>query len=187
MSCLLPKFEGRQLTMLTPLSHYLQSNQAPSEDDIREIKALRAKPIEQIESILNSLGEDGLTSKSPLMVLILSLLLFVAYIGRNIQSLPCYTESNYERLRSSHTSHSDLSRLEISCIFNPSIMVQVLYPCLAQRSTLSYGSSNRSTHQRGAETVETHRCLPSDNHIETERPPSRLPKRLRPSATFDVL
>ena len=51
--------------MLTPFSHYLQSNQAPSEDETREIKALRANPlkeisiidveIEQIEGILNSL------------------------------------------------------------------------------------------------------------------------------------
>jgi hypothetical protein len=51
--------------MLTPFTHYLQSNQAPSEDEIREIKALRANPleeisiidveIEQIEGVLNSL------------------------------------------------------------------------------------------------------------------------------------
>ena len=51
--------------MLTPLSHYLWSNQAPSEDETREIKALRAIPLEeisvidveikQIEGILNSL------------------------------------------------------------------------------------------------------------------------------------
>jgi hypothetical protein len=51
--------------MLTPFSHYLQSNQAPSEDDAREIKAFRTNPlkeisvidveIEQIEGILNSL------------------------------------------------------------------------------------------------------------------------------------
>jgi hypothetical protein len=51
--------------MLTPFSHYLQSNQAPSEDETRKIKALRANPleeisiidveIEQIEGILNSL------------------------------------------------------------------------------------------------------------------------------------
>ena len=51
--------------MLTSFSHYLQSNQAPSEDETREIKALRANPlqeisiidveIERIEGILNSL------------------------------------------------------------------------------------------------------------------------------------
>ena len=51
--------------MLTLYSHYLQSNQAPSEDETREIKELRANPleeisiinveIEQIEGILNSL------------------------------------------------------------------------------------------------------------------------------------
>ena len=51
--------------MLTLFSHYLQSNQAPSEDETREIKALRAIPleeisiidveIEEIEGILNSL------------------------------------------------------------------------------------------------------------------------------------
>ena len=51
--------------MLTPFSHYLQSNQAPSEDETREIKALRANPlkeisiidveIDQIEGVLNSL------------------------------------------------------------------------------------------------------------------------------------
>ena len=52
--------------MLTPpFSHYLQSNRAPSEDETREIKALRAMPLEeislidveikQIEGILNSL------------------------------------------------------------------------------------------------------------------------------------
>jgi hypothetical protein len=53
--------------MLTPFSHYLQSNQAPSEDETREIKALRANPlkeisvidveIQQIEGILNSLRQ----------------------------------------------------------------------------------------------------------------------------------
>ena len=53
------------LVMLTPFSHYLQSNRAPSEDGTREIKALRAIPleeisvidveIEQIENTLNSL------------------------------------------------------------------------------------------------------------------------------------
>ena len=53
------------LIMLTPFSHYLQSNQAPSEDETNEIKALRAIPleeisvidveIEQVEGILNSL------------------------------------------------------------------------------------------------------------------------------------
>ena len=52
-------------TMLTPFSQYLQSNQAPSEYEICEIKKLRANPleeisiinveIEQIEGILNSL------------------------------------------------------------------------------------------------------------------------------------
>ena len=52
-------------TMLPPFSLYLQSNQAPSEDETRKIKALRANPlkeisiinveIEQIEGILNSL------------------------------------------------------------------------------------------------------------------------------------
>ena len=51
--------------MLTPFSCYLQNNQAPSEDETHEIKALRAIPlkeisiidveIEQIEGILNSL------------------------------------------------------------------------------------------------------------------------------------
>ena len=51
--------------MLTPFSHYLQSNQAPSEYETREIKALRANPLEEIsiidveiervEGILNSL------------------------------------------------------------------------------------------------------------------------------------
>ena len=51
--------------MLTPFSHYLQSNQAPSEAETRKLKALRANPlkeisvidveIEQIEGILNSL------------------------------------------------------------------------------------------------------------------------------------
>ena len=50
--------------MLTPYSHYLQSNQAPSEDETREIRALRSNPLEeisiidveikQIEGILNS-------------------------------------------------------------------------------------------------------------------------------------
>ena len=54
------------LIMLTSFSHYLQSNQAPSEDETNEIKALRAIPldeisiidaeIEQIEGILNSLN-----------------------------------------------------------------------------------------------------------------------------------
>ena len=53
--------------MMTPFSHYLQSNQAPSEDETRELKALRANPlkeisiidveIEQIEGILNSLKQ----------------------------------------------------------------------------------------------------------------------------------
>ena len=53
------------LIMLTPYSHYLQCNQAPSENESREIKALRAIPleeisvidveIEQVEGILNSL------------------------------------------------------------------------------------------------------------------------------------
>ena len=53
------------LIMLTPFSRYLQNNQAPSEDETNEIKALRAIPlkevsiidveIEQIEGILNSL------------------------------------------------------------------------------------------------------------------------------------
>ena len=51
--------------MLTPYSHYLLSNQAPSEDEIREIKELKVNPleeistidveIEKIEGILNSL------------------------------------------------------------------------------------------------------------------------------------
>ena len=53
--------------MLTPLSRYLQSNQAPSDDETRELKALRANPLEEIsttsidleidhiEGILNSL------------------------------------------------------------------------------------------------------------------------------------
>jgi hypothetical protein len=51
--------------MSTPFSRYLQSNQAPSEDETHEIKALRANPlkeisiidveIEQIEATLNSL------------------------------------------------------------------------------------------------------------------------------------
>ena len=51
--------------MLAPFSHYLQSNQAPSEDETREIKALKAHPLEEIsiidveiervEAILNSL------------------------------------------------------------------------------------------------------------------------------------
>ena len=51
--------------MLTPYSQYLQSNQAPSEDEIRKIKALKVNPleeistvdveIEKIEGILNSL------------------------------------------------------------------------------------------------------------------------------------
>ena len=51
--------------MLTPLSHYLQNNQAPSEYETHEIKALRAIPlkeisiidveIKKIEGILNSL------------------------------------------------------------------------------------------------------------------------------------
>ena len=51
--------------MLTSFSHYLQSNRSPSEDETREIKALRANPlkeistidveIEKIEGILNSL------------------------------------------------------------------------------------------------------------------------------------
>ena len=55
------------LIMLTPLSRYLQNNQAPSEDETNEIKALRAIPlkevsiidaeIEQIEGILNSLKQ----------------------------------------------------------------------------------------------------------------------------------
>jgi hypothetical protein len=109
--------------MLTPFTHYLQSNQAPSEDEIREIKALRANPleeisvidveIEQIEGILISLKRkrahilktiDDLkyypcSCSSPIY----------GYFGRNIQSLPYYTsESSYERQRSSHTSHSDL-------------------------------------------------------------------------------
>ena len=44
------------LIMLTPFSHYLQSNQAPSEDETREIKALRAIPINH-EGILNSLKQ----------------------------------------------------------------------------------------------------------------------------------
>ena len=39
------------IMMLNPFSHYLQSNQAPSEDEICEIKALRAKPLEEISSI----------------------------------------------------------------------------------------------------------------------------------------
>ena len=53
------------LIMLTPFSHYLQSNQAPTEDETNEIKALRTIPLEeisiidveikQIEGILNSL------------------------------------------------------------------------------------------------------------------------------------
>ena len=53
--------------MLTPFSQYLQSNQAPSEYEIREIKKLRANPleeissinveIEQVEGILNSLKQ----------------------------------------------------------------------------------------------------------------------------------
>ena len=53
------------MTILTPFSHYLQSNQAPSEDETCELKTLRAKPleeisiidveIERIEGILNSL------------------------------------------------------------------------------------------------------------------------------------
>ena len=52
-------------TTLTPFSHYLQSNQGPSEDEICEIKALRTKPLQEIsiidveiertECILNSL------------------------------------------------------------------------------------------------------------------------------------
>ena len=51
--------------MLPPFSVYLQSNQAPSEDETREIKELRANPleeisiidveIERIEGILNAL------------------------------------------------------------------------------------------------------------------------------------
>ena len=40
------------ISMLTPFSHYLQSNQAPSEDEIRKIKALRAIPLEKI-SVIN--------------------------------------------------------------------------------------------------------------------------------------
>ena len=55
---------AQTLTMSIPFSHYLQSNQAPSEYETREIKALRANPlkeisiidveIERIEGILNS-------------------------------------------------------------------------------------------------------------------------------------
>ena len=37
--------------MLTPFSHYLQSNQAPSEDETRELKALRANPLKEISII----------------------------------------------------------------------------------------------------------------------------------------
>ena len=54
-------------TMLTPFSHYLQSNQAPTEDETREMKALKAGPlkeisiidveIQKIEGILNSLKQ----------------------------------------------------------------------------------------------------------------------------------
>ena len=36
---------------MTPFSHYLQNNQAPSEDEIHEIKALREKPLEEISII----------------------------------------------------------------------------------------------------------------------------------------
>ena len=53
------------MTRMTPLSHYLHSNQAPSEDETHEIKALRANTLEEIsvidaeiervEGILNSL------------------------------------------------------------------------------------------------------------------------------------
>ena len=53
------------MTILTPFSHYLQSNQAPSEDETRELRTLRENPlkeisiidveIERIEGILNSL------------------------------------------------------------------------------------------------------------------------------------
>ena len=53
------------MTILTPFSHYLQSNRAPSEDETRKLKTLRENPleeisiidveIEQIEGILNSL------------------------------------------------------------------------------------------------------------------------------------
>ena len=55
------------LTMSIPFSHYLQNNQAPSEDETREIKALKAIPlkeisiidveIERIEGILTSLKQ----------------------------------------------------------------------------------------------------------------------------------
>jgi hypothetical protein len=55
------------MTILTLFSHYLQSNQAPSEDETRELKTLRAKPLEEIsiidveiertERILNSLKQ----------------------------------------------------------------------------------------------------------------------------------
>ena len=53
------------MTILTPFSHYLQSNRAPSEDETRKLQTLRENPleeisiidveIEQIEGILNSL------------------------------------------------------------------------------------------------------------------------------------
>ena len=53
------------MTILTPFAHYLQSNQAPTEDETRELKTLRANPLEeisiidveigQVEAILNSL------------------------------------------------------------------------------------------------------------------------------------
>ena len=53
------------MTMLTPFAHYLQCNQAPSEDETRKLKTLRSNPleeisiidveIEQVEGILNSL------------------------------------------------------------------------------------------------------------------------------------
>ena len=52
---------------MTPFSHYLQSNEAPFEDETRELKTLRADPlkqisiidveIERIEGILNSLKQ----------------------------------------------------------------------------------------------------------------------------------
>ena len=125
---------------------HLQSNQAPSDDETRELKALRANLLEelsildleneQIEGILNSLKrkrahiqesiDDFNTILAPVRRLSTDVLglIFSHCLATHRNPVMSVSEAP--------TLLTQVCRLEINCAFNPSIMVQVVYSYLAQ-------------------------------------------------------